>query len=479
MVFDIEGYLNKTNYIMAMSDIIDGIDLDYDYENEKYSDPKNEMSVFEYFEDNLPFDGVLFAKSNISNKRVAEIESVGGFKEYYKIPEHIATMGDCGAPNYIDKKDPDLTVEELLNYYESCKFDFGISLDHIIIDIDLSNRKKPTKDQVYRRELSVRNAIEMLRIVKERKLNVYIMGSVQGWSPESYKQSLIELGEVGYRYVAFGGLTKYKKGVISAVMSYLQPTLKKYDFKCHLLGFGELPTLGALKKKLNVTSIDNTTPLRNAANAPIYSWFFGSKKYDSIYLPIFKPVISSSIKKINADNNSTASQIIRGLSDGKTHLEIAQEVGTSEGYIETVKKKFSKRLANKKANKTNVLLSEFEKLDEFSSTIMKNLLIFDKTGEGLRNILDMIKEFEVGYRKLFNVSTEGVDRYLVNVSSILTNQRWKQCECKACKEFSINTQIYRSTQRHKLRAIHNLWHYYRFFSFENMKKSKLDRLVVY
>jgi len=478
-MFDKEKYLNRTNYIMAMSDIVTGIDLDYNYEMDKYSEPKNEVTVFQYLKNNLPFDGVLFAKPNISKKREAEIKAAGGFKTYYEIPEHIATMGDCGAPNYFDLDVPNLTAEELLDYYESLGFDFGISLDHMIDTVDLTNSKKPSEKHIFRREFSIKNAIKMLEMVKDKKSNVYLMGSVQGWSPESYKQSLIELGEAGYKYVAFGGLTKYKKGIAISIMSYLKPVLKKYDFRCHLLGFGDLSSLGSLKKILNVTSIDNTTPLRNAANAPIYSWFRGKKKYDSIYLPIFKPVISNSIKKINADNNSTASQIIRGLTEGKTPLEIAAEVGTSEGYIDTVKKKFSKRLSNKILNKTEVLKEKFEDLDKLSAKAMTALLKYDETNEGLNDCIKMIRDFEMGYRKLFNISVQDVNRYLTNVSKILTDKRWKTCDCKACKEYSINTQVYRATQRHKIRAVHNLVNYYDYFKHENTKKRKIEKFIIY
>ncbi len=46
-------------------------------------------------------------------------------------------MGDCGAFTYVREDDPPYTVDEVIDFYEDCGFDAGISLDHVILGFDL------------------------------------------------------------------------------------------------------------------------------------------------------------------------------------------------------------------------------------------------------------------------------------------------------------------------------------------------------
>ena len=42
-------------------------------------------------------------------------------------------MGDCGAFNYVHEEEPPYSVDEVFDFYEECGFDYGISVDHIIL----------------------------------------------------------------------------------------------------------------------------------------------------------------------------------------------------------------------------------------------------------------------------------------------------------------------------------------------------------
>ena len=42
-------------------------------------------------------------------------------------------MGDCGAFSYVNEEYPPYTVDELIDFYDGCKFQFGLSLDHAIL----------------------------------------------------------------------------------------------------------------------------------------------------------------------------------------------------------------------------------------------------------------------------------------------------------------------------------------------------------
>ena len=45
----------------------------------------------------------------------------------------LETMGDCGAFNYVHEEEPPYTVDEVFDFYEECGFDYGISVDHVIL----------------------------------------------------------------------------------------------------------------------------------------------------------------------------------------------------------------------------------------------------------------------------------------------------------------------------------------------------------
>ena len=42
-------------------------------------------------------------------------------------------MGDCGAFTYVREETPPYSVDEVIDFYEGCGFDFGISVDHVIL----------------------------------------------------------------------------------------------------------------------------------------------------------------------------------------------------------------------------------------------------------------------------------------------------------------------------------------------------------
>ncbi len=47
-------------------------------------------------------------------------------------------MGDCGAFTYVEQKNPPYSVDDVLRFYVECGFDYGISVDHVILAFDKS-----------------------------------------------------------------------------------------------------------------------------------------------------------------------------------------------------------------------------------------------------------------------------------------------------------------------------------------------------
>src|SRR5437762_65971 len=64
-----------------------------------------------------------------------------GAREFFRLTRwrpKILTMGDCGAFTYAERDTPPWRVDELVDFYENVRFDYGLSLDHVILAYDES-----------------------------------------------------------------------------------------------------------------------------------------------------------------------------------------------------------------------------------------------------------------------------------------------------------------------------------------------------
>src|SRR5262245_18391741 len=62
-----------------------------------------------------------------------------GAQEFFRLdrmPSPLPVIGDCGAFTYVREKMPPYTVDEVMNFYGECRFDYGISVDHVILSFD-------------------------------------------------------------------------------------------------------------------------------------------------------------------------------------------------------------------------------------------------------------------------------------------------------------------------------------------------------
>jgi len=88
-------------------------------------------------------------------------------------------------------------------------FDFGISVDHVILDFqakwdaDEALVPAPVRD---RQEVTLTLAADFLKRHKGVKAPFEPLGVAQGWSPKSYARAVAALQKMGYRYIAMGGM---------------------------------------------------------------------------------------------------------------------------------------------------------------------------------------------------------------------------------------------------------------------------------
>src|SRR4051794_32847780 len=60
-----------------------------------------------------------------------------GVRRFYRLDRddrpRLTSLGDCGAFSYVAEKEPPYTVDEVIDFYDGCGFDLGISVDHVIL----------------------------------------------------------------------------------------------------------------------------------------------------------------------------------------------------------------------------------------------------------------------------------------------------------------------------------------------------------
>src|SRR6202521_1298317 len=90
-----------------------------------------------------PYDGLLVSKAVVDGHGggVGKYSSAQrqrflrvGVREYFRLQTSaLATMGDCGAFTYVKDPRPPYSVPEVADFYQECGFDFGLSVDHVIL----------------------------------------------------------------------------------------------------------------------------------------------------------------------------------------------------------------------------------------------------------------------------------------------------------------------------------------------------------
>jgi hypothetical protein len=237
----------------------DLVDPDYDFETDTHSggsgDWSNEAYAHQiYREPN--YDGILISKvvAEKSRKKKERINKLGVHR-YLRVPREFPIMGDCGAFGYIQEDVPPYTTDEILDYYTRLGFDYGVSIDHLIVKFTEAQKQE-------RYELTIHNAEEFLRGHGQRALSWEPIGAVQGWDPKSYTEAARQYVAMGYRYIALGGMVRSTTAEILRVLVEVRQVVPE-TVKIHVFGVARLAALAQFQR-LGVRSVDSASYLRQA-----------------------------------------------------------------------------------------------------------------------------------------------------------------------------------------------------------------------
>ena len=258
----------------------DQVDRDFDFENDEHSGGSGDWSNQVYAHQMYPepnYDGLLISKV-VAEKSKSKKERINrlGVHRFLRVPREFPIMGDCGAFGYINEDVPPYTTEEVLEYYTRLDFDFGVSLDHLIVTATEAKKKA-------RYDLTIENAAAFLKQHRKAKLPWTPMGAVQGWDPKSYAAAAKKYVAMGYDYIGLGGLVRSSTLDIIEILRAVHDVVPT-SVRMHLFGLARLNGL-AMFTRLGVSSVDSASFLRQAWMRTTTSYVMPSESFAALRIP--------------------------------------------------------------------------------------------------------------------------------------------------------------------------------------------------
>lgn len=394
----------------------DLVDPSFDFLTEERAPDRNrqrdDLYAHELFA-TAPYDGLLVSKAIVDGS----VSGAGkytfaqrhrllrlGVREFFRLDERkrkprIETMGDCGAFSYVHEEAPPFSVDEVIEFYGACGFDYGLSVDHVILGffseegLLLAGEDIVPNDWVSRQRLTLELAAEFFRKCRALRAPFGRIGVAQGWSPESYARSVTELQRIGYRRIALGGMVPLKTDEIIQVLAAAD-AVRRRDTEIHLLGVTRTERLDVFAR-LGVTSFDTTSPLRRAFKDDRDNYHTLEGAYTALRVP-------------QVEGNPKLQRLIRsGVVDQQRARLLEQ--GCLEGLRE-----------------------------------------FDRGKRSRRSILALLNDYESLFRN-------GAATHIEAYKKTLSARPWASCPCEICRVLRVEVIIFRGAERNRRRGFHNVW----------------------
>lgn len=353
-----------------------------------------------------PYDGILVSKAIVDPSATRGAGKYAapqrtrlyrlGVRRFFRLPDAMSSLGDCGAFNYIDEEYPPYSIDEVLDFYEGCQFDAGVSIDHVIFGFELEKGEAEVDPAwVKRRHISLDLAEKFIAEVRARDAGLEPVGAAQGWSPASYADSVVRLQEMGYRRIALGGMVPLKTPEILACLREI--SLKLVDgTELHLLGINRVDSMGNFAE-YGVTSFDSTSVFRQAFMDDRNNYHAAEAFYTAIRVP----------------------QV-----DGNPALK--------------------RRILSGIISQSDAIAAE--------RACLSLLRAYDERGAALSEVLEAL----AAYEGLVLGKNTKKKSYIQHYERTLSEEPWKECPCALCRQHGIEIVIFRGTERNKRRGFHNL-----------------------
>jgi len=382
----------------------DQVDPSFNFETEERSAlrlrHRDDHYVHEEFT-KRPFDGILVSMAMVEQGRYTLAQKHRlhrmGVRRFFRLDDpEIETMGDCGAFSYAKEEYPPYSVPDVLSFYEEFGFDYGISVDHVILGYNLKlDRSNAPAEWKRRQQITIDLAADFLKEHKRRGCKFHPLGVAQGWSPESYAYSVEWLQKMGYTYVALGGMVPLKTHEIMACLERLREVRADHT-QFHLLGVTRCEQVREFGR-YRVVSFDSTSPLLQAFKDVKDNYYTLDRTYTALRVP-----------QVQA-NPSLLKRILSGQVNQAEARHLEQQC-------------------------------------------LKVLGLFNKGQASVEAVLEPL----LMYARLYDDRRDQAEAY----RETLTDAPWKNCECDICKRIGIHVILFRGAERNRRRGFHNLYVFY-------------------
>lgn len=316
---------------------------------------------------------------------------------------HLTFMGDCGAFSYVKEDKPPFSVDEVIEFYEKCGFDYGISIDHVILEFKpqweegLFAANDDTIPQAIRdrQELTLELSNEFFKTVTRDKLRFVPIGVAQGWGPRSYAHAAAELQKMGFRYLALGGMVPLKTPDILSCLKAVNE-VRKPDTEIHLLGVTRLAELSAFAR-YGVVSFDSTSPLRQAFKDDKDNYYTMDRTYSAVRVP-------------QVQGNFKLEARIRA---GEVDQDVARKA---------------------------------------EQRCLETLAEYDTGKRAIKSVLEALRSYEL----IHDPRTDRTETY----REVLEARPWADCRCEVCRQLRHHVILFRGAERNRRRGFHNVWMFY-------------------
>ena len=282
------------------ADSQDFVDPGYDFEKDAYSKDRILQRTDRYPHEmykQKPYDGMLVSRAILADGvyKTSGAYSImqsqrfkrEGAHKFLRYKDGII-FGDSGAFSYVKLDKPPYDNSEMVDYYMQCGFTHAVAVDHIIFEYD-PRFDSEDEDFIVNEEMQKRyditqeNAKEFIRISKEKNASFEPIGVAQAWSPKSMQDASKSLVEMGYTYIALGGLVPLNVDQCEEIVAAVRKVIPK-EIKIHLFGFAKAKQLHRFLK-YDITSFDSTSPLIRAFKDNKFNYYSATEHYTAIRVP--------------------------------------------------------------------------------------------------------------------------------------------------------------------------------------------------
>jgi hypothetical protein len=354
-----------------------------------------------------PFDGLLVSKAIVDGTAQGAGKYTTaqrhrlyrqGARRFFRLEQathNLTIMGDCGAFNYVKEPMPPYTVDAVIDFYQECELNLGVSVDHVIFDYKSEEDKDIDPDRLSRwkrrQDITLQLATEFLDACRARRVEFEPMGVAQGWNPTSYARSVAELQKMGYQRIAVGGMVPLRTPAITACLDAIND-VREPETQLHLLGISRCDNASGFAAR-GVTSFDTTSPFQQAFKDERNNYHAHHRTYVAIRVP-------------QADGNLKLKKAIQA---GR----ISQDAAVAH-----------------------------------ERTCLRLLRGYAEHKTSLDTVLSALRDYE----SLYDPGKDRTEAY----RQTLSDRPWEHCSCGICDRIGIEVVLFRGSERNKSRGFHNL-----------------------